>query len=124
MTLASIAGFILSIGIAIDANILICERTKEELRKGKEFLAAVNDGFTRAWPSIRDSNLSSLITAVVLISGTSFIRGFAITLTIGILISMFTAITVTRTFLRLVSLNKHLNTPRIFGIKESETKQS
>src|SRR3989344_1389385 len=124
LTLASIAGFILSIGIAIDANILIFERTKEELRKGKEFLAAVNDGFTRAWPSIRDSNLSSLITAVVLISGTSFIRGFAITLTIGILISMFTAITVTRTFLRLVSLNKHLNTPRIFGIKESETKQS
>jgi len=117
LTLASIAGFILSLGIAIDANILIFERTKEELRRGKELRAAIEDGFGRAWPSIRDSNISSLITAIVLITGTSFIRGFAITLGIGILVSMFTAITVTRTLLRLVALSEKMNTPKIFGIK-------
>ena len=117
LTLASIAGFILSLGIAIDANILIFERTKEELRRGKELRAAIEDGFRRAWPSIRDSNISSLITAIVLITGTSFIRGFAITLGIGILVSMFTAITVTRTLLRLMALSEKMNTPKIFGIK-------
>lgn len=119
LTLASIAGFILSIGIAIDANILIFERTREELRKGKMLSAAIEDGFNRAWTSIRDANISSLITAVVLFTGTSFIRGFAITLSIGILVSMFTAITVTRNFLRLVTFVKIFNTPKIFGIKEN-----
>lgn len=100
LTLAGIAGFILSIGMAVDANILIFERTKEELKAGKSLARAVEEGFKRAWTSIRDSNVSSLITCVILFwLGTSVIKGFALTLAIGILISMFSAITVTRTFL-------------------------
>lgn len=100
LTAAGIAGFILSIGIAIDANVLIFERLKEELRHGKGIHEGVVDGFSRAWLSIRDSNLSSIISSIVLFwFGTSMIKGFALTLTIGILISMFTAITVTRTLL-------------------------
>jgi len=103
LTLAGIAGFILSIGMAVDANILIFERMKEELRRGKNMDLAVEDGFNRAWLSVRDSNFSSLITTFILAYfGTSIIRGFAITLSIGILVSMFTAITVTRTFLRML----------------------
>ncbi len=103
LSLAGIAGFILSIGMAVDANVLIFERTKEELRKGKTLQQAVEDGFNRAWLSVRDSNVSSLITTFILgYFGTSIIRGFAITLSLGILVSMFTAITVTRTFLRLL----------------------
>lgn len=103
LTLAGIAGFILSVGMAVDANILIFERTKEELRKGKTLQAAIEDGFNRAWLSVRDSNFSSLITTLILgYFGSSIIRGFAVTLGLGILISMFTAITVTRTFLRLL----------------------
>lgn len=104
LTLAGIAGFILSIGMAVDANILIFERMKEELRWGKEKQVAVELGFLRAWSSIRDSNVSSLITCAILYYfGTGVIRGFALTLAIGILVSMFSAIIVTRTFLRLVS---------------------
>jgi protein-export membrane protein SecD len=119
LTLAGIAGFILSIGMAIDANILIFERTREELRRGKQLLPAIEDGFDRAWTSIRDSNVSSLITTFVLgYFGSSIIRGFAITLGIGILVSMFSAITVTRTFLRLITLLKIFNTPRLFGVKK------
>lgn len=103
LTLAGIAGFILSIGMAVDANILIFERFKEEVRSGKSITKALDDGFNRAWLSIRDSNISSLITTTILyVFGTPAIKGFAITLSIGILISMFTAITITRTFLRLV----------------------
>lgn len=102
LTLAGIAGFILSIGMAVDANILIFERTKEELADGKTAGLAIEEGFRRAWSSIRDSNFSSLITCVILYYGTTgLIRGFAVTLGIGIIISIFTAITVTRTFLRL-----------------------
>jgi len=102
LTLAGITGFILSVGMAVDANILIFERTKEELNQGKSVGAALEEGFKRAWSSIRDSNFSSLITAAILYYGTSgIIRGFAVTLAIGILVSMFTAITVSRTFLRL-----------------------
>lgn len=102
LTLAGIAGFILSIGMAVDANILIFERTKEELNTGKTIGLAIEEGFRRAWPSIRDSNFSSLITCLILYYGTTgLVRGFAVTLAIGILVSMFTAITVTRTFLRL-----------------------
>ncbi|MEK7102915.1 MAG: protein translocase subunit SecD [Patescibacteria group bacterium] len=104
LTLAGIAGFILSIGIAVDANILIFERMREELRAGKSLDAAIRDGFTRAWTSIRDSNVSSLITAFVLYSfSTSLIKGFALTLSVGIIVSMFSAIIVTRQLLRLVS---------------------
>ena len=101
LTLAGIAGFILSIGMAVDANILIFERMKEELRVGRNRAQAIEIGFTRAWTSIRDSNISSLITCAILIQfGTGTVRGFAIVLAIGILISMFTAIIVTRNFLR------------------------
>jgi protein-export membrane protein SecD len=100
LTLAGIAGFILSIGMAVDANILIFERTKEELKTGKSLTGAVEEGFKRAWTSIRDSNISSLITCAILFwLGTSIIKGFALTLALGILVSMFSAITVTRTFL-------------------------
>lgn len=101
LTLAGIAGFILSIGMAVDANILIFERMKEEMRDGKSRAAAIESGFKRAWSSIRDSNVSSLITAVILTwFGSGIIRGFAITLALGIIVSMFTAISVTRTLLR------------------------
>ena len=99
-TAAGIAGFILSIGMAVDANILIFERMKEELKKGKSVSDSLHEGFSRAWLSIRDSNVSSIITAVILFwLGTSAIKGFALTLGLGVLISMFTAITVSRTFL-------------------------
>lgn len=103
LTLAGIAGFILSIGMAVDANILIFERMKEELRLGKHRDIAIEQGFTRAWTSIRDSNVSSIITSLILIYfGTGIVRGFAVTLLIGVLISMFSAIVVTRTFLRII----------------------
>jgi preprotein translocase subunit SecD len=103
LTLAGIAGFVLSIGMAVDANILIFERLKEELRSGKSLAASVDSGFRRAWTSIKDSNVSTLITCSVLfLFGTSIIRGFALTLAIGVLVSMFTAIIVTRTLLHLV----------------------
>ncbi len=107
LTLAGIAGFILSVGMAVDANILIFERLREELRAGKGLRLAVEQGFSRAWPSIRDSNLSTLITCFILgwlgsYFGASIVKGFAVTLFIGVLVSMFTAIIVTRTFLRLV----------------------
>lgn len=101
LTLAGIAGFILSVGIAVDANILIFERMKEEIRRGRSLANAIDLGFSRAWPSIRDSNISSLITSAVLFYfGTGVIRGFAVTLALGIIVSMFSAIFVTRTFLQ------------------------
>ena len=103
LTLAGIAGFILSIGMAVDANVLIFERMKEELREGKSLKVAVEEGFVRAWTSIRDGNISTLITCVLLIGfGASFVQGFAATLSIGILLSMFSAITITRLFLRAI----------------------
>jgi len=103
LTLAGIAGFILSIGIAVDANILIFERMREEMRKGKSAHASLDIGFSRAWSSIRDSNIASIITSgVLMIFGTGMVRGFALTLAIGVLVSLFSAITVTRTLLRIV----------------------
>lgn len=103
LTLAGIAGFILSIGMAVDANILIFERMKEELRSGKKKEIALELGFVRAWTSIRDSNVSTLITSFILFQfGTGIIRGFALTLAIGVLVSMFSAIVVTRTFMRML----------------------
>ena len=106
-TAAGIAGFILSIGMAVDANILIFERMKEELKRGKSVHDALHEGFSRAWLSIRDSNISSIITAVILFwLGTSAIKGFALTLGLGVLISMFTAITVSRTFLFAIAPRK------------------
>lgn len=106
LTLPGIAGFILSVGMAVDANILIFERMKEELRSGRSLELAIESGFQRAWTSIRDSNISTLITCGILFwfgasFGASIVAGFALTLAIGVLISLFTAITVTRTFLRL-----------------------
>lgn len=105
MTLAGIAGFILSIGMAVDANILIFERTKEELKRGLSKSAAVEEGFRRAWSSIRDSNVSTGITCLILFFTTSsFVKGFALTLGIGVLVSMFSAITVTRLLMYVFSL--------------------
>ena len=99
-TAAGIAGFILSIGMAVDANVLIFERMKEELKRGKSVNDSLHEGFSRAWLSIRDSNISSIITAIILFwLGTSAIKGFALTLGLGVIVSMFTAITVSRTFL-------------------------
>jgi SecD/SecF fusion protein len=107
MTLAGIAGVILSIGMAVDANILIFERMKEELRNGKDLSTAIREGFDRAWDSIRDSNFSSLITCGILFFfGTSIIRGFALNLALGILISMFSAIMLTRTILLFTASTK------------------
>lgn len=102
LTLAGIAGFILSIGMAVDANVLIFERMREEMRSGKNKAQSIEIGFARAWSSIKDSNISSLITAVILYwFGTGSVRGFALTLAVGILVSMFTAITLTRNLLRI-----------------------
>jgi preprotein translocase subunit SecD len=107
LTLAGIAGFIFSIGIAVDANILVFERFFEELKKDISPTQALENGFQRSWPSIRDSNFSSLITAGVLFYiGTGTVKGFAVTLAVGILISLFTSITVTRNILRFFIKNK------------------
>lgn len=103
LTLSGIAGFILSIGMAVDANILIFERMKEEARLGKSKDLALDLGFARAWSSIRDSNISTLITSVILYQfGSGIVRGFALVLALGVLVSMFSAIVVTRTLLRLI----------------------
>ena len=100
ITLAGIGGFILSIGMAVDANILIFARMKEEIKLGKTLSVAINEGFGRAWPSIRDSNLNSLIVcAILFIFSTSFIKGFALTLSLGIIVSLFSAIFITRILL-------------------------
>ena len=106
LSLAGIAAFVLSVGMAVDANILIFERMKEELRLGRSLVASIEAGFSRAWSSIRDSNVSTLITCAILYwfgdqFGASLVKGFAFTLAIGVLVSMFSAIMVTRTFLRL-----------------------
>jgi preprotein translocase subunit SecD len=107
LTLPGIAGFVLSIGMAVDANILIFERLKEELREGKQLKVAVDLGWERAWPSIRDSNFSTLITCTILFwfgnaFGASIVKGFSLTLALGVLVSMFTAIIVSRTFLHAI----------------------
>ncbi|MFA4833701.1 MAG: protein translocase subunit SecD [Patescibacteria group bacterium] len=103
LSLAGIAGFIVSIGMAVDANILIFARMKEEIKNGKSLAISVSEGFRRAWPSIRDSNFNTLITCFILIQfTTSVIKGFAITLALGVIISMFTAIFITRNFLSLI----------------------
>jgi preprotein translocase subunit SecD len=121
LTLAGIAGFILSVGMAVDANILIFERTKEELRAGKPINSAIEAGFNRAWNSILDSNVSSLITATILyVGGSSTIRGFALVLIIGVLVSMFTAVTVSRTVLRWVVRQPWARRARLFGVEEDE----
>ena len=107
LTLPGIAGFILSIGMAVDANVLIFARLKEELRSGKTLARSIEAGFDHAWPSIRDSNISTMITCAILywfgqFTGATIITGFALTLFVGVAVSLFTAITVTRTFLRVM----------------------
>jgi preprotein translocase subunit SecD len=121
LTLAGIAGFVLSVGMAVDANILIFERMKEELRVGKSLPAAVEAGFNRAWNSILDSNVSSLITATILYAfGSSVIRGFALVLIIGVLTSMFSAIVVTRTIMRVLVRQDWARKAWLFGLRDDE----
>ena len=116
LTLSGLAGFILSVGVAVDANILIFERTREELRAGRAIRGAIESGFNRAWPSIRDSNISTLIICAVLFGfGSGGVRGFAVTLAIGVAVSMFSAITVSRNLLRLTIAWPVLTRPRLFG---------
>lgn len=119
MTLSGTAAIILSLGFAVDANVLIAERTKEELRAGRDLLAALNTGFDRAWPSIRDGNISTVITAVVLFwfgdrFSTSIMQGFALTLGIGVLLSMFTAFFASRLMLRLIARTGVGNASNVF----------
>jgi len=122
LTLPGIAGFILSIGMAVDANILIFERLKEEIRAGRTLRQAIDLGWSRAWPSIRDSNFSTLITCAILFwfgnaFGASLVKGFSLTLALGVIVSLFTAITVTRTFLHVILDNiKFTEHPRWFGL--------
>ncbi len=117
LSLPGIAGFILSIGIAVDANVLIFERTKEELRSGKTLYKSIDEGFNRAFSSILDSNITTLLACGVLFwLGTGLIKGFAVTLAIGILVSFFTALTCTRTFLFLVLNVQSLRKAELFGV--------
>lgn len=123
LTLAGIAGFILSIGLAVDANVLIFARLKEELRRGRPLGVAVEQGFDHAWPSIRDANASTLITSLILYwfgsnFGVSIIKGFALTLALGVVVSLFTAIVITRTFLRLVVRSGRFTNPWLFAVDE------
>lgn len=119
MTLAGVAGFILSIGMAVDANILIFERFRDQLRAGKSVPYALDQGFKSAWNSIQASNLSTLLTAVIMYAlGTSIIRGFALTLAVGVLLSMFTAIVVTRTLLKLVLPYPLVHRPWFLSVKK------
>ena len=108
LTLSGIAAAILSVGMAVDANILIFERLKEELRLGRTLPMAVNMGFSRAWPAIRDSNVSTLITCLILFwfadqLGATIVKGFAVTLSIGVIISMISALLITQTILKVAS---------------------
>lgn len=123
LTLSGIAGLILTIGMAVDANILIFERTKEEIRRGRNIHSAIDEGFKRAWTSIRDSNVSSIITAFILmVMATSFVKGFAIMLIIGVLISMLTAITITKTILKFLISDWVEKRLWVIGIKSENPK--
>jgi preprotein translocase subunit SecD len=118
LTVPGIAGFILSMGMAVDANILIFERTKEELKGGRTIYAAIEIGFKRAFSAIFDSNVSSMLTCAVLFYfGTGLVKGFALTLAIGVIISMFTAITATRNLLHWVLEAKQFKSPTLFGVQ-------
>ncbi len=116
LTLAGIAGFILSIGMAVDANVLIFSRMREELKKGESLSIAISEGFKRAWPSIRDGNVTTLIIALILFSlGSGFVKGFGFTLSLGILVSMFSAVFVTKTFLEVFIGTKLEKYRKIWG---------
>lgn len=121
LTLAGIAGFILSVGMAVDANILIFERTKEELRAGRTLYTAITAGFDRAFTSIFDSNMTTIITCAILYCcGTSIVKGFALTLAVGVIVSMFSAITITKNFMHLIFGTGKLQHPALFGLKASD----
>ena len=132
LTLSGVAAAILSIGMAVDANILIFERMKDELRAGRTMLSSINIGFNRAWPAIRDGNVSTLITCAILYwfseqLGATIVQGFAVTLAIGVLISMFSAIVVSRTLMRVVALTPISRKVRLFmptGGKDIAGRQS
>jgi len=122
LTLPGVAGFILSVGMAVDANVLIFERTKEELRGGRSLGAAVETGFNRAWTAIRDSNITTFIACIILFwlggtLGAFMVRGFALTLFIGVALSMFTAIVITRTFLRIIIGSQVTTNLAAYGVK-------
>jgi len=122
LTLPGIAAFILSLGMAVDANVLIFERLKEELRAGRTLGAAVESGFDRAWTAIRDSNITTFIACIILFwlggtFGAFMVRGFALTLFVGVAMSMFTAIVITRTFLRLVVASRLATNPVAYGVR-------
>jgi preprotein translocase subunit SecD len=126
LTLPGLAGFIVSLGMAVDANVLIFERMKEELRGGRTLAAAVEAGFNRAWTAIRDSNITTFIACIVLFwlggtLGAFMVRGFALILFIGVALSMFTAITVTRTFLRLIIGSQVITNPTAYGVASVQT---
>ncbi len=123
ITLSGVAGFILSLGMAVDANVLIIERMKEEIASGRDFAGATREGFLRAWPAIRDGNAATLVVAIVLyVFSTSFVRGFALLLGIGVLVSMFTAVLITRSFMDAGFPRKALRHPQLSGL--SKTSQS
>jgi preprotein translocase subunit SecD len=129
LTLPGIAGFILSIGLAVDANVLIFARLREEYRRGRDIRTALELGFEESWPAIRDSNVSTIITSIVLFLfgnsfGVSIIKGFAITLFLGIVVSLFTAIVVTRTFLRLAAPVFSEQSAWLFGIDRRNTQST
>jgi preprotein translocase subunit SecD len=123
LTLPGVAGFVVSFGMAVDANVLIFERMKEELRSGRSLGAAAEAGFNRAWPAIRDSNITTFIACLILIwlggtLGAFMVKGFAETLLIGVALSMFTAIVVTRTFLRLIIGSQVVTNLAAYGVKK------
>jgi preprotein translocase subunit SecD len=129
LTLSGAAAVILSLGFAVDANVLIAERTKEELRSGRSLLAAITAGFDRAWPSIRDGNVSTIIVAIVLFwfgdrFSTSVMQGFALTLAIGVLLSMFTAFFASRLLLRLIAISRIGNNTNLFVPVRDQKEQS
>jgi preprotein translocase subunit SecD len=128
LTLPGVAGFILSLGMAVDANVLIFERIKEEMRGGRSLGAAVEAGFNRAWTAIRDSNITTFIACFILFwlggeLGAFMVRGFAVTLFIGVALSMFTAIVITRTFLRLIIGSHVVTSPVAYGVTPLPTKR-
>ncbi len=122
LTAAGIAGFILSVGLAVDANILIAERMKEELNEGKQATAAIREGFTRAWSAIRDSNIAHIIAAIILFwFGTSLIKGFALVFGLGVVVSLLSAITISRTFLLALGMDASSSVGRFLlrsGVKK------
>lgn len=123
LTLSGIAGFVLSIGMAVDANILIFERTKEEIRNGRTIANSLDEGFKRAWTSIRDGNISSLLTAGILyLMGTGFVKGFAAALFIGVVVSMFTAVVITRTMLKFIISDWIHGRTWMVGVRKSKIK--